>query len=128
MPAFRLCRTVPGLVLSGFLAAVAAADDKPPKSDARPSPDQKFEGLLAAAEKDPEKADWKALRLAFSDTSHYQPYNPEWRKDLARVGQTMEKGDLKAAEQALLTLLRRERLMRIDAQAMAVGLYQKMGE
>jgi hypothetical protein len=40
----------------------------------------------------------------------------------------MRDGNLKAAEAALAKLLKRERFMRLDGQAIAVALYGKLGE
>jgi hypothetical protein len=88
--------------------------------------DQKFEEMLAAAQKDPKKADWKALRRAFAETTHYQPYNGTWRQDLAKVAKNLNDGKLKEAEAALTKLLERERFMRIDAHALALALYEKL--
>jgi len=94
----------------------------------RKSPNERFEALLAQAQKDPGKADWKALRTAFAATSHYEPYNIEWRREIAKVGKDVEEGKLKAAEAMLVKLLERERFMRLDGHAVAIALYEKMGE
>ena len=92
------------------------------------TPEERFESLLAAAMKEPKKADWNALRHAFSQTDAYQPYNVQWREESAKVAKDIHGGNLKAAETALVKLLERERFMRLDAIAMAVALYEKMGE
>jgi hypothetical protein len=114
------------LVVGGSTPGVCGpGGDDPP---ARNSPEQRFEALLAAAQEDPSKADWKALRHAFAQTSMYQPYNPGWRREFASASRALRDGKLKEAEAALLKLLERERLMRIDGHAMAVALYEKVGD
>ncbi len=95
---------------------------------AQKSLDERFEMLLAAARKEPAKADWNALRHAFAQTRHYRPYNVEWKKEISQVGKDLADGNLKDAEPALVKLLERERFMRLDALAMAAALYQKMGD
>ena len=81
-----------------------------------------------AAQKEPRKADWKALRRAFSETSHYQPYNSTWRQEINTVAKNLQDGKLKEAEAALKKLLERERFMRIDAHALALALYDQTGD
>jgi hypothetical protein len=98
------------------------------KQPAKESPDQVFETLLANAKKAPAKVDWKALRVAFAATSHYDPYNIEWRQDLSKARKDVERGELKAAEAKLGKLLDRERFMRLDGHAVAIALYDKMGD
>ncbi len=123
----RLFVVVACLVAAGWnghaLSQTAAGDGA-----GRKSPDQVFEVLLAGAQKDPAKTDWKALRTAFAATSHYKPYNFEWRREIAKVGNDVEQGKLKAAEAMLVKLLERERFMRLDGHAVAIALYEKMGE
>ena len=92
------------------------------------TPDGRFEKLLAAAMKDPAKADWNALRHAFAQTRHYHPYNVEWKNEIAKVRKDLAADNVKAAESGLVKLLERERFMRLDAQALAVALYQKTGQ
>jgi hypothetical protein len=91
------------------------------------SPDQRFEELLVQAQKDPAKTDWKALRIAFAATSHYNPYGG-WPEDLAKVKEKFEKDELKPAETMLVKLMERERFMRLDGHAVAIALYEKMGD
>ncbi len=127
MTTFRLSIPLTGFLIAAWSATVptaTAGDD----AAARKSPDQHFEALLAAAQKEPAKADWKALRHAFAETSRYEPYGGSWREDLAKVRKDMRDGNMKAAEAALVKLLERERFMRLDGEAMAVALYEKMGE
>ncbi len=115
-----------GLLTAGSSAASrTAADDE---AEIRKALDQKFETLLAAAQKDTKKTDWRALRLAFSQTSHYQPYNAAWGQECTRVVMNLRDDKLKQAEELLTKMLERERFMRVDAQAMAVALYEKMGD
>jgi hypothetical protein len=111
------------LLVLGLLAS-ASAGGQPDDKQA----DRRFDSLLAAAKKAPEKADWKALRHAFAETSRYQPYNIEWREELSKVTENLEGGDLKKAEAALTKLLDREGYMRIDAHGLAIALYDKSGE
>jgi hypothetical protein len=103
---------------------------QPPASNqtGQKSPEQKFEKLLAQAQKAPAKTNWKALRTAFAATRCYQPYNGEWRQELVKVSEEIERGDLKAAEAMLVKLMERERFMRIDGHAVAMALYEKMGD
>jgi hypothetical protein len=127
MTTYRLPIALIGFLLAAGSAtapsATAGDDAAAPKSL-----DQQFEALLAAAQKDPARADWKALRRAFAETSHYEPYSITWRTELAKVGKDMRDGNTKVAEAALVKLLERERFMRLDGQAMAVALYEKMGQ
>jgi hypothetical protein len=95
---------------------------------AQKSPDRKFEELLAKAQKEPAKADWKRLRSAFAATTHYHPYNSEWTKELAKVGKELHEGEPKKAEAMLVKLLERERFMRLDGHAMAIAVYEKLGD
>jgi hypothetical protein len=116
------------MLLIAVFSATAPCATTPDDGAARKSPDEKFEALLASALKEPAKAHWKALRHAFAETSRYEPYNSSWREERAKVGKDLRDGNLKAAEAALVKLLERDRFMRLDAQAMAVALYEKMGE
>jgi Domain of unknown function (DUF4919) len=127
MSIYRLSIPLIGLLIAGWSTTLpfVLADDETAASKAL---DQKFEALLVAAQKDPQKADWKALRHAFSETSHYEPYNISWRKDILKVGKDIWEGNVKAAEAALVKLLERERFMRIDGHAMALALYEKTGD
>jgi Domain of unknown function (DUF4919) len=124
MSRWGLSIALTGLLIAGWSAPPAVAqpveDDKSLKAL-----DQKFEELLVAAQKDPKKADWNALRHAFAETSHYQPYNAGWREEISKVTKNLREGNLKEAEAALTRLLERERYMRIDALALAVALYEK---
>ena len=98
-----------------------ASDD----SNDKETPDQRFEKLLAAAMKAPEKANWKELREAFSRTTHYHPYNIDVTEKLRKIAQSIGRGQTKESESALLGLLERERFMRLDTLAMLVMLYEK---
>jgi hypothetical protein len=102
-----------------------AAGDEPASEKAA---DQRFDRLLTAAKKAPDKADWKALRAAFAETSRYQPYNIEWRKELTKVANDLKAGDTMAAEGALSKLMEREGYMRLDAHGLAIALYEKTGQ
>jgi hypothetical protein len=105
----------------GLLAVmlVGMAPDDPP---AKENPDQKFEKLLAEAHKDPETADWKALRRAFAETSHYQPYDIKVTQELRQISKAIGRGEFESSEAALLKLLERERFMRLDTLAMMMML------
>jgi hypothetical protein len=127
MPKYRLSIPLVGFLIAGWTTTfpvLMAGDD----TEAGKALDQKFEALLVSAQKDPKKADWKALRHAFSETSQYEPYNVSWRKDILAVGKDIQEGNLKEAEAALVKLLDRERFMRIDGHALAVALYEKTGD
>jgi hypothetical protein len=121
-----LALTLAALLIAGASAASkTAADDE---AEIRKALDQKFETLLAAAQKDPKKTDWQALRLAFSHTSHYQPYNAAWGQECTRVVMNLRDNKLKQAEDLLTKMLERERFMRIEAHAMAVEIYEKTAD
>lgn len=125
-------RTRPQLValcilFSGWQALVVrgvAAEDKPQKG----TPDQRFETLLSEAMKAPENADWKALRGAFSETTHYHPYSIDVDTRLKEIARAIGRGETKESEAALLKLLERERFMRFDTVAMLMMLYQKIDQ
>ncbi|MEI6462780.1 MAG: hypothetical protein WCO33_03905, partial [bacterium] len=68
------------------------------ETPAQKKADRRFDDLLAAAKKDPKKTDWKALRRAFADTSHYDPYNLMWNEEMERLGESVDGDDLKEAE------------------------------
>jgi hypothetical protein len=88
MTTYRSSILLVGLLIAGWsptTPSAACGDD----GAARKSPDQQFEVLLAAAQKNPTKADWKALRHAFAETSRYEPYSTTWRNELAKVGKIL---------------------------------------
>jgi hypothetical protein len=120
-----------GLVLiriacvAGTLAGTAKALDGP-KTDK--TPDQHFETLLEEAMKSPEKADWKALRDAFSKTTRYHPYSVDVTDQLNKIAEAIRRGETKETEAALIKLIERERFMRLDALAMLMMLYDKTGQ
>jgi hypothetical protein len=126
MNAYRLSIPLVGfLILGGSATAQTARTGD--EAAALKAADQKFDELLAAAQKDPAKADWKAVRHAFAETSHYEPYSSTWREDVEKVGKDFQNGKFKEAEAALVKLLERERFMRIDGHAMAAAIYEKLG-
>ncbi len=104
------------------LAAAGSQEKSPRGNQAR----QRFETLLAAAKKQPAKADWKALRHAFAETDEYDPYNLDWRKRFSSAIGELKNGDLKTAEKSLTALLEADRFMRIDDHFLAVDLYDKL--
>ncbi len=108
--------------LGSTLAVTARASDDPGTKE---TPDRRFEKLLADAMKDPEKADWKPLREAFSRTSHYKPYSTEVTEKLQEIARSIGRGESKESEAALLKLLEQERFMRFDSVAMLTMLYEK---
>jgi hypothetical protein len=120
-------RSVAGWLLGVALAIGSAtqAQDEPAQTQ---TPDQRFEARLADAQRDPEKADWVALRHAFAETTHYNPYNFGYRDELGKIGRLIEDGKLDEAEADLTKLLERERFMRLDAQTLAAMLYDKKGD
>jgi hypothetical protein len=111
-----------GWSLPGVL--LLAADDAPGKKQ----DDQRFEALLAAAKKDPEKADWKMLRHAFAKTSRYKPYNFMWKGEVEKLRKDVEGDDAKGTETTLKTLLDREGFMRLELHALAFAFYEKTGQ
>jgi hypothetical protein len=127
MTVHGLPRYVLGVLVFGWCATrlVAVAGDEP---SAQKSADERFEKLLTSAMKEPKKADWTVLRHAFSETSHYIPYNDQWREELLQVRREIARGELRAAEAALVKLLERERFMRLDAQTLAVMVYDRTGQ
>jgi len=106
------------LALSG--PAPAPAADPPAGKGA----DERFERLLTAARKDPERADWKALRRAFAETSRYAPYNIDVDEKLKAIAAAIDRGEWKESEAPLLNLIERERFMRIHALGLLVMLYE----
>jgi hypothetical protein len=120
-----------GFVLIGVIslawasAATAWAGDDPKSKE---TPDQRFEKLLAAAVKAPEKTNWRELREAFSRTTHYQPYSIDVTMKLREIAQSIGRGETQKSETALLELLERERFMRLDTLAMLVMLYEKTAQ
>jgi Domain of unknown function (DUF4919) len=127
MYTFRLSIALAALLIAEPSATPAVAQSGDDEKAAK-ALDQKFEKLLSAAQKDPRNADWNALRHAFAETSHYQPYNATWRQEIGKVARNLHDGKLKEAEAALTRLLEREGFMRIDAHAIAVALYDKTGD
>ena len=123
-------RIVAGVVVRvSFLVALTAglspAQEAPTATE---KADRAFADLLSAAKKDPEKADWKALRHAFAETSRYHPYNIKWRDELAAVREQIEAKRYKEAEAALDALMEREGFMRLDAHGVATVLYDRSGQ
>lgn len=103
---------------------LSAGDD----ASAQKKADQRFDNLLAAARKDPTKADWQVLRRAFAETSRYNPYNLMWDEEIDTLEERIETGNAKDAETLLNKLLERECFMRLDALKLAVALYKKTGQ
>ena len=127
MKTIRLSIVLAGILVSGWSTTTAIAQARD-DDEASKALDQNFEKLLAAAQKDPKKADWKALRHAFAQTSHYQPYDTSWRDDIVKVAESTRDGNLKAAESALTKLIEREHSMRMDGHAVAIELYERLGD
>jgi Domain of unknown function (DUF4919) len=129
MTKFRLSLALAGILIAAGSTTPASAQIKTNQEDeAVKERDRNFDTLLAAAVKEPKKADWKALRRAFSQTSHYSPYSSSWREDAGKVVENMNEGKLKEAEAGLSKLMASEYSMRIDGHAMAAALYEKMGD
>jgi hypothetical protein len=128
MMMIRHAITLLGIVLAGWSAAPASAQTTKDDDEVAKARDLKFDTLLAAAEKDPKKADWKTLRRAFADTSYYQPYDTTSRDEFAKVVDKLRGGNLKEAETAIVKLNAREHSMRIDGHAIAGVLYEKLGD
>jgi hypothetical protein len=113
-----------GLILLGWLSTVMAGEDRASGGKA----DQRFEALLSEAKKDPKHANWKELRHAFAQTSHYNPHNTEWGDELAEVRRRFHGGEMEAAEEQITKLLERERFMRLDALLLAGAIYDRTGQ
>ncbi len=129
MTRFRLSLALAGILIAAGSTAPASAQTKTKQQDeAVKERDRTFDTLLAAALKEPRKADWKAVRHAFSQTSHYSPYGGSWREDAGKVVKNMKDGKLKEAEAGLSKLMESERSMRIDSHAMAAALYEQLGD
>ncbi|WP_165249391.1 DUF4919 domain-containing protein [Paludisphaera soli] len=109
--------------LCGALITSSALAQEVPEKDA----EGRFDEMLAAAKREPGKADWVALRHAFADTARYHPYNGEWKEELAKVRKELRGDDPKAAEAALDELLQREGYMRLDAHGLAAVHYSRTG-
>ncbi len=128
MTTIRLSFAFTGILIAGWCAAPALAQTTKDKDKAAKALDRKFDALLAAAEKDPKKTDWKALRRAFAQTTYYQPYDTSSREEFGKVVEKLRSGNLKEAEAAIVKLNVREHSMRIDGHAIAGVLYEQMGD
>lgn len=111
-------------VLGGLLAGLlpTAGAVARPGGQGEPA----YETLLAQAKRDPEKADFKALRLAFAKTDRYRPYARE-EFDPAPVEQELKNGERAAALEALDRVLV-GRWTDFRAQSYAAGVCGKLGE
>jgi hypothetical protein len=129
MTRFGLSLALAGILIAAGSTAPASAQTKGNNDEeAVKERDRKFDTLLAAALKEPKKADWKAVRRAFSQTSHYAPYASSWREDAGKVVKNMKDGKFKEAEAGLSKLMESEHSMRIDGHAMAAAIYEKLGD
>jgi Domain of unknown function (DUF4919) len=131
MTRFRLslALAMAGILIAAGSITPASAQTKTNQGDeAVKERDRKFDAMLAAALKEPKKADWKAVRHAYSQTSHYSPYGNSWREDAGKVVKNMKEGKLKEAEAGLSKLMETEHSMRIDGHAMAAALYEQLGD
>ena len=66
--------------------------------------------------------------MRFAATSYYHPYDTSWREEIGKIAESMRDGNLKSAEDALVKLIDREHSMRMDGHAVAIALYEKMGD
>jgi Domain of unknown function (DUF4919) len=112
------------LVVLGWCSAGPAQAQTGAASEA----DRHFEELLAAAKKEPEKTEWKALRHAFAETSLYHPYSGEPLKQLTEARKKFKEGDLKTAEALLVKLQESERSMRLDTLLLLGAVYNATGQ
>jgi hypothetical protein len=93
---------------------------------ARAEPDDPdFEKLLAAAQEDPSRADFKRLRLAYGRSPAYNPYRE--RFDPGPVQQEVENGERVAGLLALDRALE-DRWMDLDAHRYAAVACRRLGE
>ncbi len=129
MTRFRLSLALAGILIAAGSTTPASAQTKPDQKDeAVKERDRMFDTMLATALKEPKKADWKAVRHAFSQTSHYSPYGSSWQENAGKVVKNMKDGKLKEAEAGLTKLIQSEHSMRIDGHAMAAALYEQLGD
>lgn len=89
-------------------------------------PEHEFQQLLAKAKDDPEKADFRGLRLAFAKTDAYRPYAKD-ELDTAPVDQELKNGERAAALLALDRTLE-GRWMDPAAHAFAADVCERIGE
>jgi hypothetical protein len=89
-------------------------------------PETAFRVLLAKAKDDPQKADFRALRLAFARTDSYRPYAKD-ELDTAPVDQELKNGERAAALLALDRTLE-GRWMDPAAHAFAADVCERIGE
>ena len=61
MTKFRLSIAFAGILIAGWSATPSSAQITKDDDEAAKALDRKFDALLAAAEKDPRKTDWKVL-------------------------------------------------------------------
>jgi hypothetical protein len=120
----RLFWLAVSLMIVGF---PSASRGQVAKAQPEKSANEQFEKLLANAMKAPEKADWKALRRAFAETTFYEPYNIEVPEKLKEIAKAIGRGETEQSEADLLKLLEQERFMRLDTNAMLMMLYEKTG-
>lgn len=107
-----------------MLATLLAVAVTLPSQAQAEAPDVAFARLLKAAKANPAAADFTALRLAFSKTSHFRPY-PDLDIDFGPVEQELKNGEYIAALAAL------DRVMDghwtdITAHAVAASLAERM--
>jgi hypothetical protein len=85
-----------------------------------------FDDLLAAARQDPENTDFAALRLAYTQSPGYAPYEQD-RETGAALQKALEEVDLQAARTAVDQLLAHNYL-NIDAHMTAAHLYRRLDD
>lgn len=105
------------------LLAWLGSSDRRAKAE---GPEHEFQRLLAEAKDDPQKADFRALRLAFARTESYRPYAKD-ELDTAPIDQELKNGERAAALLALDRTLD-GRWMDPAAHAFAADVCERIGE
>ncbi len=103
----------------GLLLALAAID-------AGACADGRFRALLAAAQLDPEKADFGALREAYAATTGFDPLGLD-EPDISSVQQELNNGERAAALVALERVMA-DHAMEVEAHAFAARVCKRLRE
>jgi hypothetical protein len=113
-----------GLALSLLPAKLHAQATAPKPTEA----DTKYDAMLEKAKQSPGTTNWRALRIAFTETDRYQPYSREWQGELSKVRESISKKDFKAAEKAIVALRDKEGWTRLEVMMTAENIYDKLGD
>lgn len=86
-----------------------------------------YEELLAGAKRDPHGADFTELRLAYTQSTEYDPYSPPDDNTLTALATALDAGDLQGAIDAIGHLLT-SRYLDIEAHTYATSVYKQLGD